>query len=139
MTTGTAQKKNCFKARGKWNCINIVAMVLGFMFFWPIGLLLLCWILSGRDVRELPDSLQALWAKVRGGGAGRFDEVAPGVTDNAVFNEYQQTQYDRIRDIQAEIEARARRFAAFRADAVRRKEEEEFNRFMASAPPAEKG
>ena len=55
-------------------------------------------------------------------------------SDNVVFNEFQQTQYDRIREIRDEIKERSRRFAQFRANAKRRADEEEFNRFMGDAP-----
>ena len=66
------------------------------------------------------------WGHLRGGGYSR--------SDNVVFNEYQQTQYDRIKEIKDEIDARAKHFAAFRDEAQRRKDEEEFSRFMASSP-----
>ena len=55
-------------------------------------------------------------------------------TGNQVFNEYQQTQFDRIREIKDEIKERARRFADFRSDAKRRADEEEFRRFMDDSP-----
>jgi hypothetical protein len=51
-----------------------------------------------------------------------------------VFNTYQNTQYDRIREIKEEIRARAKRFSEFRADVKRRADEEEFNQFMSNAP-----
>ena len=120
--------------QGNWSGRNIAAMVVGFVVFWPIGLVLLYWNITGRDVREFPGAVRGLWAKFRGREAEGF-----ATEDNVVFNEYHQTQYDRIRDIKAEIEDRARRFKAFRADAKRRKDEEEFNRFMSSSPLAEPG
>ena len=64
----------------------------------------------------------------RGGG-----RAAQG-SDNEIFNEYQQTQYDRISEIKEEIRTRARRFAEFRSDAKRRADEEEFRRFMDDSP-----
>ena len=63
---------------------------------------------------------------------GKGDAVE--AVDNVVFNEYQQTQYDRIREIKEEIKSRANRFSEFRMDAKRRADQEEFNRFMASGP-----
>ena len=66
------------------------------------------------------------WSQFRGGSYSR--------SDNIVFNEYQQTQYDRIREIKDETDSRAKNFAEFRNDAQRRKDEEEFNRFMSSSP-----
>lgn len=112
--------------RGQWTGINIAAMVVGFVFFWPFGLVVLYWILKGRDVRDLPAAIRQKWSEMRGGSYIR--------SDNVMFNEYQQTQADRIQEIRDEMRAQARRFGEFRAQARRRADEEEFNQFMASAP-----
>jgi len=115
--------------KGNWSALNIAAMVLGFVVFWPLGLVLLYWNIKGRDVRTLPSATRNAWAKLRS-----RDAKTDGLEDNIEFNEYQDTQYDRIREIKAEIEERARRCAAYRDSAKRRKDQEEFNDFMASAP-----
>ena len=51
-----------------------------------------------------------------------------------MFNEFQQTQYDRINEIKHEIKTRSERFNEFRSDAKRRADKEEFDRFMANSP-----
>jgi len=107
-------------------------MVLGFVFFWPIGLLILFWILSGRNVQTLPGAIRQQWSHFSDHWSGfSGDNVRSG---NVVFNDFQSTQHDRIREIKEEIKVRSQRFNAFRADAKRRADEEEFNRFMSSAP-----
>lgn len=117
---------------GKWSGMNIFAMVLGFVFFWPVGLVILFWILSGRQVRDLPGAIKQQWNNVFGSTGSSMPS-----SDNSVFNAYQQTQYDRIREIKEEIRSRARRFREFRADARRRADEEEFSQFMANNPSRE--
>ena len=118
--------------KANWSGLNIAAMVLGFVVFWPVGLFILYWMFTGRSVRELPQAIGDTWSTVT---SGRHDRNHRGERcDNTVFNQFQQTQYDRIREIKDEIKARSRRFAEFRADAKRRADEEEFNRFMAQAP-----
>ncbi len=117
-------------SRGNWSGLNIAAMVVGFVVFWPIGLFILYWIFKGRSVKELPNSIREQWSRRGGSRRGNIS----GLTDNAVFNEFQQTQYDRIREIKDEIKERSRRFTEFRANAKRRADEEEFNRFMDEAP-----
>jgi len=112
--------------RGRWTGINIAAMVFGFVFFWPVGLVILYWILKGRDVRDLPAAIRGKWSEMRGGSYSN--------TGNVVFNEYQQTQYERIKEIKDEIDSRSKRFAEFRKQAQRRKDQDEFSQFMASAP-----
>ena len=116
-------------AHASWSGSNILALVLGFVFFWPLGLFFLYWILKGRQVNELPGKISEKWSQFKGGNMSRSD-----TSDNIVFNEYQQTQYDRIREIRDEIKDRAQRFSQFRSDAKRRADEEEFRRFMDEAP-----
>ncbi len=119
---------------GNWSGLNIVAMVLGFLIFWPIGLFMLYWIVKGRSVQELPEGIRRQWSKVAGNCHGKDSFRQSDRSDNVVFNEFQQTQYDRIREIKDEIKERSRRFTEFRADAKRRVDEKEFNQFMAEAP-----
>ena len=118
-----------FGASANWSVTNIVAMVIGFVLFWPLGLFMLYWIFKGRDVTDLRRHLVEKWNRFKGN-----DATEAGGTDNQVFNEYQQTQFDRIREIKDEIKERARRFAQFRSDAKRRADEEEFRRFMDDSP-----
>lgn len=118
-----------FGGSANWSGTNIVAMVIGFVLFWPLGLFMLYWIFKGRDVVDLRGHLAGKWRRFKGN-----DATGANGTDNEVFNEYQQTQHDRIREIKDEIKERARRFAEFRSDAKRRADEEEFRRFMDDSP-----
>lgn len=108
-------------------------MVLGFVLFWPAGLLILAWVLSGRHVRDLPAVARNMWAKFFGDSELHFG-ARRAYSDNIVFNEYQQTQFDRISEIKNEIRERAHQFATFREDRQRRRDQEEFERFMATSP-----
>lgn len=124
-----------WSSRGNWSFLNIAAMVAGFIFFWPVGLFILYWIVTGRSVKDLPRATRKQWSKMTGSREGNVVNTS----DNVVFNEYQQTQFDRIREIKEEIKERSRRFAAYRANARRRADEEEFNRFMSEAPARDDG
>lgn len=127
----------CWGKKGNWSGFNIGAMVLGFVFFWPIGLVILYWILKGNDVKDLPAAIKHQVSRLCSSGVCEMPFGESFTTDNAVFNAYQQTQIDRIKEIKEEIKTRSRRFNEFRADARRRADEEEFNRFMASAPTSD--
>ena len=118
-----------FSGNANWSGTNIAAMVIGFVLFWPLGLFMLYWIFKGRDVTDMRRHFGEKWNRFKGNGA-----TGASGTDNQVFNEYQQTQFDRIREIKDEIKERARRFAEFRSDAKRRADEEEFRRFMDDSP-----
>lgn len=115
--------------KANWSGFNTAAMVLSFIFFWPIGLLVMFWILSGREAKDLPAAIRDKWHELRG---GKFSMSS--TSENRIFNDFQQTQYDRIKEIKDEIGARAKRFNEFQEDAKRRADQDEFNRFMASHP-----
>lgn len=123
-------------SKGSWSGINIAAMVIGFILFWPLGLVVLYWNITGRKLKDLPNAAQSLWEKFFNGtflsGARRQAEYAQG--ENSVFDEYQQTQYDRIKEIKEEIKDRASRFNVFKGDVKRRAEEKEFKDFMSNNP-----
>ena len=115
---------------GHWSGANIAAMVLGFIIFPPLGIVVLVWALMGRRVQDLPAWVRDKWTQFFPGGRS----VSSNDSDNVVFNEYQQTQYDRIQEIKDEIKRRAEAFRAFRFDAQRRKDQKEFEDFMATNP-----
>ena len=105
-------------------------MVLGFIIFPPIGLAVLVWTLMGRPIEDLPAWLREKWNQfIPGTSSYTFKE-----SDNVVFNEYQQTQYDRISEIKDEIKHRAEAFRNFRFDAKRRQDQQEFEDFMSTNP-----
>ena len=134
--------KNWEHAAGKsgkksnWSCINITGMVLGFILFWPVGLAILFWILSGRNVQDLPAAIKHKWSEKFGGDKMMVNNDSDD-SGNSIFNAFQQTQYDRISEIKEEIRERSRRFAEYRADARRRADEEEFTQFMSSNPASD--
>lgn len=128
-------KGSCSK--GNWSPLNIGAMVFAFVLFWPIGLFVLYWNISGRDACDLPSAVKEKWSSMFNRNSSSL-ESASSTSHNSVFEEFQQTQYDRITEIKEEIKERAKRFNEYRSDAKRREEEEEFNKFMANRPDAEK-
>ena len=125
-----ASKGCCNK--GNWSVLNIVAMVTGFIIFWPLGLLILYWNIKGRNVKDLPRAVQQKWTAMVNGSWSPSKNAENSNGENTVFDEYQQTQYDRIVEIKDEIKNRARSFRDFRSNAKRRKDEAEFQEFMSS-------
>lgn len=115
---------------GHWSGANIVAMVLGFIIFPPLGFAVLLWTILGHPIQELPGWLRDKWVQF----FHKSSTKAHNDSENIVFDEYQQTQHDRIREIREEIKRRAEAFRSFRFDAKRRKDQEEFDEFMSSKP-----
>ena len=118
-------------SKGNWSGLNIATMVIGFIIFWPLGLVVLYWNITGRNLKDLPDAARDLWAKYFNNGA-QSDYRVEG--ENVVFDEYQQTQHDRIKEIKEEIGRRARRFKDYRSNTKRNADEEEFKDFMSKKP-----
>jgi len=129
-TKNSSESNTCSNSKSNFTGFNLLAMILGFVFFWPVGLLIVFWICSGRRVQDLPSAIRDLWDR----GFSVTSQQSQGVSDNSVFNAYQQTQFDRISEIKEEIKSRAKRFNEFRSDAQRRADEDEFNRFMNDTP-----
>ncbi len=126
---------NEYCKKGNWSCMNIAAMVVGFVLFWPVGLFLLFWNISGREVRDLPNAIKEKCAAVFNGSFCRSKKHKDSTDSNSVFEEYQQTQHDRITEIKEEIKDRASRFKDFRSDVKRHADESEFKEFMSSGRP----
>ena len=124
-------KNECCK-KGNWSFMNIAAMVVGFVLFWPVGLFFLFWNITGRDVRDLPNAIQEKCAGMFSGSFYKSKKHKDSKDKNSVFEEYQQTQYDRVTEIKEEIKDRYRKFRDFRSDSKRRADESEFKDFMSS-------
>ena len=124
-------RNGCCK-KGNWSGLNIAAMVIGFVFFWPVGLFLLYWNISGRDVRDLPGAIQEKWSAMFNGSFFGSKRQKDPKGENSVFDEFQQTQYDRVTELKEEIKNRAHRFRDFRSEAKRRADEAEFKEFMSA-------
>ena len=119
-------------SKGNWSAINIAAMVIGFVLFWPLGLLILYWNIKGRNVKDLPRAVQQKWTAMVNGSWSPSKSDGSTNGENTVFDEFQQTQYDRIVEIKEEIKNRARSFRDFSSDSKRREDEAEFQEFMSA-------
>ena len=117
------------KGNGAWTPLNIALMVLGFVLFWPIGLAILFGIMAGIKPMELPWRIGAWFDGMKGQMGNPFDTKVSG-SGNHVFDEYQQTQMDRIEEIKAEVRDRSDRFNRFKGDEERQRQQEQFDRFM---------
>lgn len=131
---GRHSNKGCCM-NGNWSGLNIAAMVVAFIIFWPIGLVVLYWNIRGRDVKDLPSAMKEKWSSFIK-CSHRYQSDGPQ-NDNVVFNEYQQTQYERINEIKEEIKNRAKRFYSFKRDVKRRADEKEFKDFMSNNPDSD--
>ena len=145
--------------RAHWRPLEIAAVVLGFIVFWPLGLALLLWKLWRSKNGQPADIVQAArnlevkvmhsWPeKARRWGfcSGRRDAAnrggsswgnaswgfTPGMrsTGNAAFDDWRDGELARLEEERRKLEAAEREFAEHIESLRRAKDREEFEAFM---------
>ena len=131
----------------RWSPFEIIAMVLGFVVFWPIGLAILGYKLwqrryGGPDLQTLATnkwqdartmmSSSSSWGSSWGCGAmKRANSFYSPSTGNAAFDEWRTAELSRLDEERRKLDEAQREFSEY-VDAIRRaKDREEFERFMA--------
>jgi Protein of unknown function (DUF2852) len=126
----------------RWTAFEIIAMVLGFIVFWPIGLAILGYKFwqsrnGGPDLQTLAankwQDARAMMASNSswGCGAARRPGGFYAASGNAAFDEWRTAELARLDEERRKLDEARRDFAEY-VDAIRRaKDREEFERFMA--------
>jgi len=109
----------CHAETARWTPANIAAVALGFVFFWPAGLLILFYVLSGGDVSKVFHRSKD-WVSEKVGGMGSARQTS----GNAAFDAYRDETLSRLEEEQ-------RAFGDFMERLKRARDQEEFDRFMA--------
>ena len=126
----------------RWTAFEIIAMVLGFIVFWPIGLAILGYKFwqsrnGGPDLQTLATNK---WQEARtmmalnsswGCGAAKRASRFYAASGNVAFDEWRAAELVRLDEERRKLDEAQREFAEY-VDAIRRaKDREEFERFMA--------
>jgi hypothetical protein len=103
---------------GRWTPLSILAVIAGFILWWPLGLTVLAYVLWAGPIDTLADD-----------GAKRLREAfrarsAPQGSGNAAFDAYKAETLKRLEAEQAE-------FAQYLERLREARDREEFERFMA--------
>lgn len=140
-----------------WRPIELIAMILGFIVFWPIGLAILLaklWQNKHAYGGDLPSFVEAKfrekwqghwqekweekmgrhWAcRSRSDFGGRHWEFrSPRSSGNVAFDEWRAAELARLEEERQKLLAAEREFADFMDNLRRAKDREEFDRFMAA-------
>lgn len=114
---------------------RLVAVILGFIIWWPVGLALLGYFFWRSDRMSCHSAPWTAWkARAREalrGAAGPF-QPSPPSSGNLAFDAYRESVLRRLEEERRALDAQAAEFAAFLHDLRRAKDQEEFDRFMAS-------
>lgn len=141
--------QSCPTGRGYWHGapwkpVEIVAMVLGFMVFWPIGFAVLGWKFwqkkSGYpgDIVSFGREKWGRWRE-RARGADRWAFAANNwsasgfgmsSTGNRAFDEWRAAELARLEEERKKLVAAEREFTKFMENLRHAKDREEFERFM---------
>lgn len=129
----------------RWTAFEIIAMVLGFIVFWPIGLAILGYKFwqSRNGGPDLQTFAASKWQDARammasnsswgswGCGSMRRASGFYSASGNAAFDEWRTAELARLDEERRKLDEAQREFAEY-VDAIRRaKDREEFERFMA--------
>lgn len=125
----------------QWSPLTVVLMILGFVFFWPLGLVVLAYILWGEKFGGSADRAQAwmnkqkAWANGpcgprawhrQGNGFG-FGNVSSG---NAAFDDYRAEQLRRLEEERKRLDEEVDAFHEYLRNLHMARDREEFDRFM---------
>jgi hypothetical protein len=119
--------------RMRWKPLEIVAIVLGFMFYWPIGVALIGLKIAQRRGYSFDDAVTAFKDKVGGFSAqnARSAQWRPFASSgNSAFDEWRKSELERLEEERRKLDAAQREFADHLNNLRRAKDREEFERFM---------
>ena len=129
---GASRSRSCGFAR--WTPIELLAMILGFVVFWPIGLAVLAfkfWQRKSGYQGDLGTAAQEKWQDARSAFSGPWGARASWRSSgNLAFDEWRAAEIARLEEERRKLEEAHREFAAFVENIRRAKDREEFERFM---------
>jgi len=112
---------------------EIAAIILGFVFAWPVALAYLVWKVAGYP---MPDAWRAAmkeklgWTFEARRGTPRYSYTGPS-TGNHAFEEYRRSELERLEAERRRLDEESRAFSEFVEELKRAKDREEFDAFMA--------
>ena len=123
--------------RPAWTPATIALMVIGFMVFWPLGLAMLAYIIWGdrlegfkRDANRATDGIFAGCRR----GADKAHRWGHGSarTGNVAFDDWREKELARLDEERRKLDEMREEFDEYARELRRAKDQEEFDRFMAS-------
>lgn len=113
-----------------WSPFNIMLMVLGFVFFWPLGLAMLAFNIWGDRLGDLKNEWKRTFLHQANWSCSKR-RASPRPSGNAAFDEYRAAELERLEKERAKLEEMKAGFDAYMDSLRRARDQEEFDRFMA--------
>ncbi|HEY1941334.1 MAG TPA: DUF2852 domain-containing protein [Roseiarcus sp.] len=122
----------------RWTPFELVAMILGFIVFWPIGLAILAYKFWQRKNggEDLQGFMAGKWREARSAMATGPWSGPRGMhpwrptSGNAAFDEWREAELARLEEERRKLEAAQREFGEYLDNVRKAKDREEFERFM---------
>jgi hypothetical protein len=134
-TTPWATGKACRSGPFPRRSLEIGAIVLAFIYWWPLALGYVIWKVAGypalAEMRGLVGRGSSLASGARKSRFAAAFEAASGSTGNLAFDAYRRAEIERLVAQRRALEEESRAFAAFVEELKRAKDREQFDAFMA--------
>jgi hypothetical protein len=120
----------------QWGPLTIALMVLGFVIWWPLGLVMLGYILWGENFGGSAEkaqgwvSKQRSWARENCGHRGYPRHGFRQSSGNAAFDDYRTEQLKRLDEERKRLDEEINAFHEYMRNLRMAKDREEFDRFM---------
>lgn len=115
--------------------LEIVGIILGFIFVWPLALAYLVWKLLGYPVpNEAKEFFDRNFSRMSDSFRVHRDFSSTG---NFAFEEYRKRELERLEQERRRLDDEARAFAEFVEELKRARHREEFDAFMARRRPSQ--
>jgi len=133
-------RKSCAWGKGKWSGWEIGAIAVGFVAFWPVGLLALFWKMKKGELWKGSAEGELPWAAWKGKGKsmaeqfktwGNHSDTLRTHSGNHAFEEYKSAELAKLDEMRRKLEEDQKAFGDFMERVRRAKDKEEFERFMA--------
>jgi hypothetical protein len=118
-----------YALRPAWTPLTVILMVIGFAVAWPLGLVMLAYILWGDRIPEIRRHFEGAkrdWSReFRGCGPRRASR-----SGNVAFDDYREKELKRLEEERRKLDDDLREFEGYMHDLRRARDQEEFDRFM---------
>jgi len=111
-----------------WYPFNILLMVIGFIFFWPLGLAMLAYNLWGHRLNDLKKEIKRQFERPTDWNIAYGVSMPP--SSNAAFDAYRAREFARLEEERAKLDAMRQEFDDYMESLRQARDQEEFDRFM---------
>jgi hypothetical protein len=125
-----------YALRPAFTPLTLLLMILGFIFFWPLGLAMLAYMIFGHrfpEVRQHFEGMKRDWAHDWDRGMRHHRRGYPR-SGNFAFDEYREKEMKRLEEERRRLDEELRDFESYMNDLRRARDAEEFDRFMRERP-----